>query len=136
MNIKNRLIIMNFLEFFVWGAWLISLGGYLLDTLNFSGTQVGSIYATMGIASLFIADRWINAERVLGMCHILGALLLLYAAQLTDYTLMYFVMLLNSMFYMPTIALNNSVSYAILQKEGIDIVKVFPPIRFGALWVL
>ncbi len=127
---------MNFMQFFVWGSWLISLGGYLIVTLKFSGSQVGSIYATMGIASLFmpslmgiVADRWINAERVLGLCHIAGALLLIYAAQLTDYTLMYFVMLLNSMFYMPTIALNNSVSYALLQKEGIDIVKVFPPIR-------
>ncbi len=150
MNIKNRLIVMNFMEFFVWGAWLISLGGYLLDTLQFTGTQVGSIYATMGIASLFmptllgiVADRWVNAERLLGACHILGALLLMYAAQLTDYTMMYVVMLLNSMLYMPTIALNNSVSYAILQKEGIDLVKVFPPIRvwgtvgfIGAMWVI
>jgi MFS transporter, NHS family, xanthosine permease len=136
MSIKNRLIVMNFLQFFVWGSWLISLGGYLIVTLKFSGSQVGSIYATMGIASLFmpslmgiVADRWMNAERVLGLCHIVGALLLIYAAQLSDYTVMYFVMLLNSMFYMPTIALNNSVSYALLQKEGIDIVKVFPPIR-------
>lgn len=127
---------MNFMQFFVWGSWLISLGGYLIVTLKFSGSQVGSIYATMGIASLFmpsligiVADRWVNAERVLGMCHIAGAFLLIYAAQLSDYTLMYFVLLLNSMFYMPTIALNNSVSYALLQKEGIDIVKVFPPIR-------
>jgi MFS transporter, NHS family, xanthosine permease len=150
MNIKNRLILMNFLEFFVWGSWLISLGGYLIVTLKFTGSQVGSIYATMGIASLFmptimgiIADRWINAERVLGMCHLVGAAMLIWAAQLSDYSTMYWVMLLNSMFYMPTIALNNSVSYSLLQKDGIDIVKYFPPIRVWgtigfvcAMWVI
>jgi NHS family xanthosine MFS transporter len=150
MNIKSRLIIMNFLEFFVWGAWLISLGGYLIINLKFTGSQVGSIYATMGVASLFMpsimgimADRWINAERLLGLCHIIGALLLLYAARVTEYKTMYIIMLLNAMFYMPTIALNNSVSYAILQKENIDVVKVFPPIRVWgtvgficAMWVI
>ena len=150
MNIKTRLILMNFLEFFIWGSWLISFGGYMIVKLHFTGTQVGSVYATMGIASLFmpaimgiIADRWLNAERVLGICHLIGAGLLLWAAQATDYTTMYIIMLLNCMFYMPTIALNNAVSYAILQKEGIDIVKVFPPIRVWgtvgfivAMWVV
>lgn len=150
MNIKLRLIIMNFLEFFVWGSWLISLGGYLIVTLKFSGSEVGSIYATMGIASLFmppllgiVADRWINAERVLGMCHIIGATTLIIAAQVTDYPTMYALMLINAMFYMPTIALNNSVSYAVLQKEQIDVVKYFPPIRvwgtvgfIAAMWVI
>lgn len=141
---------MNFLEFFVWGSWLISLGGYMIITLKFTGSQVGSIYATMGVASLFmpsvmgiIADRWVNAERVLGTCHIIGAGLLYWAAQATDYNVMYLIMLLNSMVYMPTIALNNAVSYAELQKEGIDIVKYFPPIRVwgtvgfvAAMWII
>lgn len=150
MSIKSRLIVMNFLEFFVWGSWLISLGGYMMITLRFSGSEVGSIYATMGVASLFmppligiIADRWINAERMLGICHIIGAGLLVLAAQQTDYSTMYVIMLLNSMFYMPTIALNNSVSYAVLQKQQIDIVKYFPPIRVWgtvgficAMWVI
>jgi NHS family xanthosine MFS transporter len=150
MSIKQRLIIMNFLEFFVWGSWLISLGGYMIITLKFTGSQVGSIYATMGVASIFtpsilgiVADRWINAERVLGACHIVGALLLFWAAQATGYNLMYVIMLLNSMVYMPTLALNNAVSYAELQKEGIDIVKYFPPIRVWgtvgfvtAMWVI
>lgn len=150
MNITVRLTIMNFLEFFVWGSWLISLGGYLIVALKFTGSEVGSIYATMGIASLFmpalmgiIADRWINAERVLGICHFIGALTLIAAAQVSDFTSMYLLMLLNSMFYMPTIALNNSVSYAVLQKEKKDIVKVFPPIRVwgtvgfvAAMWVI
>ena len=80
MGIKNRLIVMSFLQFFIWGSWLISLGGYLGRGLNFEGGQIGSIFATLGIASLImpgiigiIADKWINAERLLGICHLFGA---------------------------------------------------------------
>jgi len=105
-------------------------------TLKFTGTQVGSIYATMGIASLFmpsimgiIADRWLNAEQVLGLCHIMGAIALICATQVTDYSWVYMLMLLNCMFYMPTIALNNAVSYAVLEQKGLNIIKIFPPIR-------
>ncbi|HEX3933518.1 MAG TPA: MFS transporter, partial [Puia sp.] len=79
MNIKFRLTVMNFLEFFVWGAWLISLGGYMFNVLHFNGREVGGVYGTMGVASIFtpalfgiVADRWLNAERVLGLCHIVG----------------------------------------------------------------
>lgn len=149
MNIKFRLIVLNFLEFFVWGAWLISLGGYLFS-IGFTGLQVGSIYSTMGIASLFapaimgiIADRWVNAERVLGLCHIAGSFLLIWASTIHDYKTMYIVMLLNSAVYMPTIALNNTVSYIALEKKGYDIVTIFPPIRVWgtvgficAMWVV
>ena len=74
MNIKIRLIVMNFLQYAVWGAWLISLGAYLGGGLKFSGVQIGSFFATMGIASLFmpgvmgiIADRWIPAQKLLGL---------------------------------------------------------------------
>ena len=136
MNIKYRLILMNFLEFFVWGSWLISLGGYMIVTLKFTGGEVGAVYATMGIASLFmpalmgiVADRWINAEKVLGLCHLVGAALLFWASTVTDFHTFYLIMLLNSMAFMPTIALNNTVSYIILEKKGFDIVKDFPPIR-------
>lgn len=139
MSIRFRLIIMNFLEFFVWGAWLISLGSYMDAKLHFTGGQIGSIFATMGIASIFmptligiLADRWINAEKILGTLHILGALLLLWAStiQRTDqFPLFYVIMLLNSITYMPTIALNNTVSYTILEKNNYDLVKDFPPIR-------
>ncbi len=104
--------------------------------LGFSGMQVGSIYATMGIASLFmpallgiIADKWINAERILGLSHLIGAGLLIWASFTTDFTTLYIIMLLYSIFYMPTIALNNTVSYSILEQKGFDIVKDFPPIR-------
>ena len=127
---------MNFLEFFVWGAWLISLGGYMFNVLHFNGRQVGSIYGTMGIASIFtpalfgiVADRWLNAERVLGLCHIAGAAMLLWASTLHDYGMFYIAMLFNSFFFMPTIALNNTVSYIILERKGLNAVKDFPPIR-------
>lgn len=136
MSIKFRLTIMNFLEFFVWGSWLISLGAYMFNVLNFSGVQVTSIYGTMGIASLFmpallgiVADRWVNVERVLGACHIIGAGLLFWASTVSDFNTLYIIMLFNSMVFMPTIALNNTVSYIILEERKFNIVKDFPPIR-------
>jgi NHS family xanthosine MFS transporter len=150
MGIKNRLIIMNFLQFFIWGAWLISIGGYLGGTLKFSGIEIGAVFSTLGIASLFmpaimgiIADKWINAEKLLGICHLMGAIVLLWASTVTDPTVFFYVMLLNSMFYMPTIALNNTVSYIVLEQKGFDVVKDFPPIRvwgtigfIAAMWVV
>ena len=136
LNIQSRLKLMNFLEFFVWGSWLISMGAYMFNVLHFKGWQVGSIYGTMGIAAVFtpalfgiIADRWLNAERVFGICHIIGAGLLLVASTLTDYSDLYLIMLLNSFFFMPTIGLNSTVSYIILEKKGFNIIKDFPPIR-------
>lgn len=136
MNIRYRLILMNFLQYFIWGSWLISMGAYMFNVLHFSGVQVGSIYGTMGIASVFtpalfgiIADRWINVERVLGICHLLGAVLLFWASKVTDYPSLYLVMLFNSFVFMPTIGLSNTVSYIILEKKGFNIVKDFPPIR-------
>ncbi|MDR3712451.1 MAG: nucleoside permease [Puia sp.] len=150
MIIKFRLTIMNFLEFFVWGAWLISLGGYMFNVLHFNGRQVGSIYGTMGVASIFtpalfgiVADRWLNAERVLGVCHIMGAFMLLWASKLSDYGAFYLAMLFNSFFFMPTLALNNTVSYIILERWKFNVVKDFPPIRVWgtvgfvcAMWVV
>lgn len=136
MNIKFRLIVMNFLEFFVWGSWLISLGGYMFSKLHASGVEIGATYGTMGIASLFmpallgiVADRWVNAERVFGLCHLTGAGLLFWASRVDNPTMMYWVMFFNSMAFMPTIALNNTVSYIVLENKGFNIVKDFPPIR-------
>jgi NHS family xanthosine MFS transporter len=139
---------MNFLQFFVWGSWLISIGGYLGGHdeiingikvhfgLHFSGSQIGAVFSTLGIASLImpalmgiVADKWINAERVLGICHIVGAVMLFWASTITDPNMFFWVMLFNSMFYMPTIALNNTVSYIVLEESGFNIVKDFPPIR-------
>ncbi len=150
MSIKFRLTLMNFLEFFIWGSWLISLGGYMDSQLHATGGEIGATYGTMGIASLFmpalmgiVADKWINAERVLGMCHIAGACLLIWASKVNDPNMMYWVMLFNAMMFMPTIALNNTVSYIVLENRGFDIVKDFPPIRvwgtigfIAALWLV
>lgn len=150
MGIRNRLIVMNFLQFFVWGAWLISIGVYLSGTLHFTGAQIGAVFSTMGIASLFmpallgiVADKWINAERILGISHIIGACLLFIASTIKDPVAFFWIMLLNSMFYMPTIALNSTVSYVILEKNKFDIVKEFPPIRvwgtigfIAAMWTV
>ena len=150
MGIKFRLIVMNFLEFYVWGAWLISMGGYMFVTLHFTGSQVGDIYGTMGIASLFapgllgiLADRWISAQKLLGACHLIGAGLLLWASTVKDFETLRTIMLLNAICYMPTIALNNTVSYIVLEKKGFDIVKIFPPIRvwgtvgfIAAMWTV
>ena len=136
MSIKFRLTIMNFLQYAIWGAWLISLGAYLGGELSFSGRQIGSFFATMGIASLFmpaimgiIADRWIPAQKLLGICHIIGAALLVVAAPQRDYLPLYSLILCSVMFYMPTISLSNSVAYNALAKSGLDTVKAFPPIR-------
>jgi len=127
---------MNFLQYAIWGAWLISLGAYLGGELSFSGRQIGSFFATMGIASLFmpaimgiIADRWIPAQKLLGICHIIGAALLVVAAPQREYLPLYSLILCSVMFYMPTISLSNSVAYNALTKSGLDTVKAFPPIR-------
>ncbi len=136
MGIKFRLTVMNFLQFFVWGAWLLSFGKYLGATLHFSGEQIGAIFMTMGIASLFmpgllgiVADRWISPNKLYALVHFLGAFLLYWAAKQTGFDALYWIMLLYLMLYMPTIALDNTVSYCILEKRGFDIVKDFPPIR-------
>lgn len=150
MSIKLRLTVMNFLQFFVWGAWLISLGGYMIVTLGFTGGEVGSVYATMGIASLFmpgllgiVADRWVNSERVYGVCHLIGAGLLFWASTVKDYQTLYMIMLFNAMVYMPTIALGNTVSYKVLEQKGLDVITHFPPIRvwgtigfIAAMWMV
>jgi NHS family xanthosine MFS transporter len=127
---------MNFLQFFIWGAWLISFGSYVGNTLHFDGVQIGSFFATMGIASLFmpallgiIADRWIPAQKLYGICHLLGAILLIAASFQTSYVPLYVLMLASVMVYMPTLALSYTVAYNALAKAKMDVVKDFPPIR-------
>ena len=140
MNLKIKLIIMNFLQYAVWGSWLISAGSYF-GGIGFTPVQVGSIFAAQGIASLFmpallgiIADRWIPAQKVLGLAHIISAGLLIAMAFQTTYEAIYPFMLLAVMFYMPTIALSNTVAYNALSKAGLDTTKHFPPIRvFGTI---
>ena len=90
----------------------------------------------MGVASLFmpglmgiVADRWINAERLYGILHLTGAALLVWASTVRDYETLYFIMLFNAMVYMPTIALNNAISFRVLEREGLNFIQKFPPIR-------
>jgi NHS family xanthosine MFS transporter len=149
MGIKNRLIIMSFLQFFVWGAWLITIANYWFGTKNWEGTQFGLVFGTMGIASLFmptiagiIADRWINAEKLYGILQISYGAVLFYIPQVTTPDTFIYIMLLAMCFYMPTIALSNSISYNALKTNGLDVVKNFPPIRvYGtigfivAMWI-
>ena len=136
MNIKFRLTLLSFLQFFVWGAWLITIANYWFGTKQWDGTKFGAVFSTMGIASVFmptlvgiIADRWINAERIYGILHILYAAVLFYLPQVTTPDTFFVVMLLAMVFYMPTIALANSISYTLLKNNNYDVVKDFPPIR-------
>ncbi len=123
---------MMFLQFFVWGAWFVTLGTYLSQGLSFDGAEVGNAYATMPwgalIAPFFvgmIADRFFNAERVLGFCHLLGAGLLFYSASVTDAATLFWVLLIYAMAYNPTLALVNTISFAQMEDTG----KQFPAIR-------
>lgn len=150
MSLKLRLTIMQFLQFFVWGSWLLTIGAYWFQTKHWSGAEFGAIFSTMGIASLFmpalsgiIADRFINAEKLYALFHFMGALILFCVPQVDDPKLMFWVMLANMIFYMPTISLSISVSYSAMKEAGMDVVKDYPPIRvwgtigfIAALWTV
>lgn len=136
MGVKFRLVVMNFLQFFVWGSWLITIGAYWFQNKQWSGTEFGAIFSTMGIASLFmpslmgiVADKWINAERLYGLLHLGGAVMLFIVPTIDDPHTLFWVMLINMCCYMPTIALSITVAYNALKREGHDIVTVYPPIR-------
>ncbi|OHX65822.1 nucleoside permease [Flammeovirga pacifica] len=136
MSLKLRLTIMNFLQFFIWGAWLITIGGYWFQNKGWSGAEFGAIFSTMGIASIFmpaisgiLADRFIGAEKLLGIFHLIGAVILCLLPEVASPSMFFVVMLINMIFYMPTISLSITVAYSALQKNDMDIVKVYPPIR-------
>ncbi|MCW8806564.1 MAG: nucleoside permease [Rhodanobacter sp.] len=136
MSLRLRLIAMNFLQFFVWGSWLLTIGAYWFQNRHWSGTQFGAIFSTMGIASLFmpsimgmIADKWINAEKLYGALHIAGAAVLFMVPLIDNPATLFWVMLLNMMCYMPTISLSIAVAYSALKGHGKDVVIDYPPIR-------
>jgi len=147
---KLRLSILFFIQFFIWGSWLITIGNYWFTTKGWSGSEFGLIFSTMGIASLFmpalmgmIADRWINAEKLYAILHILAGVVLFYIPQINNPHTFFIGILMAMIFYMPTIALSNSIAYTVLTNNGMDIIKDFPPIRvFGtigfiaALWIV
>ena len=136
MNMKIRLTIMSFLQFFIWGAWLITVGNYWFATKQWSGADFGAIFSTLGISSIImpaltgiIADKWVNAERLYGVLHIFGALFLFYIPQVENPNTFFWVIFMAMLCYMPTISLSNSIAYSILKNNNFDVIKVFPPIR-------
>lgn len=149
MGLKLRLIIMNFLQFFVWGAWLITIGVFWFNTKQWDGANFGAVFTTLGIASLFmptlmgiVADRWMNAEKLYGILHILGGVSIFMLTQIDNPHTFFWIMLVAMIFYMPTIALSNSIAYNALKTANFDVVKDFPPIRVWgtigfivAMWV-
>jgi nucleoside transporter len=130
---RIRLSIMMFLQFFIWGAWYVTMGTYLDKVLGASGVQVGAAYSAMAIATIFspvfigmIADRFFAAQKVLGVLHIIGAALLFYLTKIKSPGFFYWILLLYSLLYAPTLALVNSVAFRQMQ----DPAKQFPAIRF------
>lgn len=153
--LKLRLTLMNFLEYAVWGAYLTSMGSYLVNIGM--AAHIGWFYSIQGIVSLFmpalagiVADRWLDARKVFSFCHLLAGLFMFGAAWYgytfgddTEFVTLFSLYTLSMAFFMPTIALANSVAYAALEGAGLDSVKSFPPIRvFGtigfiiAMWVV
>lgn len=146
MSVKVRLIIMNFLQFAVWGAYLTSMSRYLGPAGL--GAHIGVFYSVQGIVSIFmpaimgiVADRWVPAQKLLGFCHLLAALFMLsvglyglYSGAGVSFSVIFPLYTLSVAFYMPTLALSNTVAYTILERYGLDTVKAFPPIRvFGTV---
>ncbi|MFI2744061.1 MFS transporter [Zhouia sp. PK063] len=146
MGIKFRLIVMNFLQFAVWGAYLTSMGNYL-GSIGL-GAEIGLFYAMQGIVSIFmpailgiVADRWIPAQKLLGVSHLIAALSMFAASYYgyiagdhVEFGILFSLYSVSVAFFMPTIALSNSVAYNVLVANGFDTIKAFPPIRtFGTV---
>ncbi|MBK8951534.1 MAG: nucleoside permease [Chitinophagaceae bacterium] len=149
MNLKLRLTILSFLQFFVWGAWLITIATYFFSNNMGTGSEFAAIMSTLALGSLLmpgitgiIADKWVNAEKLYGVLHILYGAVLFYVPTVKDPDTLFYVILVAMIFYMPTISLSNAISYTILKRNNYDVVKVFPPIRVWgtigfivAMWV-
>ena len=145
-NVKTRLIVLSFLQFAIWGAYLTSMGRYLGGVGM--GSHIGWFYSVQGIVSIFmpaiigiIADRWVPAQRLLAFCHAVAALFMGITGYMglskgadVAFNDLFWTYTVSVAFYMPTLALSNSVSYTVLNKAGLDTVKAFPPIRvFGTV---
>ena len=140
---------MSFLQFYVWGAWLITIGTYCTEGKGWTFPEFGAVFSTLAISSLImpaivgvIADKWMNAERLYGLLHICYGAILFFVPSVDDPGILYYYILGAMLCYMPTISLSNSVSFNILKANKFDIVKVFPPIRVWgtvgfiiAMWV-
>ncbi len=129
------------LEYFIWGSWYVTMGTYMYEYLHASGMQIGAAYSALAIATMIspffiglVADRFFAAQRIMGILHIVGAVLLYFATQIVDNTVFYWVIVFYSLFYMPTISLSNSIAFQQMTDPG----KQFPWIRvFGTLgWIV
>ncbi len=139
-SIRARLSAMMFLNYFIWGAWYVTLSTYLTSTLHFTGTQAGAVFGTTALASMIspffvglIADRYFSTERVLAALHFIGAILLWQVAGVQSFGAVYALLLAYCLCYFPTIALTNSLTLQHIKDPGRD----FPLIRvFGTLgWI-
>ena len=140
-KIKFQLSLMMFLEFFIWGGWFVTMGTFLSQSFNASGSQLAQAYETQSIGAIIapfiiglIADRYFSAQKILGFLHILGAVVLYLAATSNDFISFYPFVLIYMILYMPTLALVNSVAF----RQMKDPSKEFPPIRvFGTVgWIV
>lgn len=129
------------LEYFIWGSWYVTMSTYMAQHLEASGVQIGAAYSALAIATMIspffigmVADRYFAAQRIMGVLHLVGAVLLYIATQIQDNTTFYWVILLYSLLYMPTIALSNSIAFHQMSDPG----KMFPWIRvFGTVgWII
>src|SRR5262245_51860499 len=124
-NTGILLALMMLLEYFIWGSWYVTMGTYMGEHLHSSGLQIGAAYSALAIATMIspffvgmVADRFFSAQRIMGVLHLVGAALLFYATKITDNTLFYWIVLLYSLLYMPTIALSNSVAFSQMNDPG------------------
>jgi len=132
---------MMFFEYFIWGAWYVTMGTYMAEHLHATGIEIGATYSALAIATMIspffvglIADRFFAAQKIMGVLHLVGALLLYLATTIEHSNTFYWVILVYSLLYMPTIALSNSVAFSQMTDPG----KQFPWIRvFGTLgWIV
>lgn len=148
LTLKSRLVAMNFLEFAAWGAYLTSMGNYLAKPNVGLAENIGYFYTVQGIVSLFmpgllgvVADKWIPAQRLLGFCHLIAAFFMaavgyvgMQSTHQVSMAEIFPLYTLSVAFYMPTLALSNSVAFNALNQAGLDTIKAFPPIRvFGTI---
>ncbi len=135
------LSLMMFLQYYIWGSWYVTMGTFMTEFLKSTGIQIGAVYSALAIATMIspffigmVADRFFAAQRLMGILHILGGLLLFVASKVDNNITFYWVILLYSLAYMPTIALSNSVAFRQMSDPG----KQFPMVRvFGTVgWVI